>query len=657
VVCARYGGCMRSSLPISWRVVAAAVVCVPSAALAQAARSVNDTILRPPFYALQRGVPKIPPNDTAALRQDVDQFMAKAMADESIPGAVVAIVQDGRIILLRGYGVSDEQTGVAPDPERTLFRVGSISKTFTATAIMQLAEAGKLDLHADVNRYLRDVQVPSAFGRPITAADLLTHTAGLDVRNNGTAAPSEALIEPLGLYLARELPPRVRPPGNTLAYSNQGFTLLGHIVESVSGESFDEYMERHVLTPLGMTRSTFHFTDDVATRTATGYEARRGVMMPAPVVHPRIVPAANLSTTALDMTRFMIAHLEGSVDGRRVLADSTLAVMHARQFAQDPRMPGVTYGFFETWWRGQRMLLHSGGVHGFISAVYLWPDQHLGLFVVNNGYSGPLDFGLALHLMERWFPYPVATLTSPPGARERAAALGGSYRLASQPVTNLEKAGALRNPPLRVRALDDGSLDVFGDRFVEVAPRLYRSSGSETIAFVADSAGGIRAAVTVFPFQGIQTWQRVGWLETAPPTLLVAALTLMLSIVTLVRPPRPRSTASSAELPAGTFTRHASLVARLASAMVVAYFVCMYVGARASARTGLQFGVPWPMDAAAVIAVAIAVAVLPLATLVVRAWRQSQWSAAGQTHLVAFTVAIALFGVSLWYWNLLGIHH
>jgi len=647
---------MRSSLPIS-RVVAAVVVCVPSAALPQATRAVTDSILRPPFYALQPGVPKIPPNDTATLRQDVDQFMAKAMADRSVPGAVVAIVQDGRVILLKGYGISDKETGAAPDPERTLFHVGSISKTFTATAIMQLAEVGKLDMRADVNRYLRDVQVPSAFGKPITVADLLTHTAGLDVRNNGTAAPSEALIEPLGTYLARELPPRVRPPGNTLAYSNQGFTLLGHIIESISGESFDDYMERHVLTPLGMTQSTFRFTESVAQRSATGYEARRGVMIPAPVVHPKIVPAANLSTTARDMTRFMIAHLEGSVDGRRVLADSTLAVMHARQFAQDPRMPGVAYGFFETWWRGERMLLHSGGLHGFISAVYLWPDQHLGVFVVNNGYSGPLDFGLALHLMERWFPYPVARTTSPPGARERAAALDGSYRLASQPVTNLEKAGALKNPPLRVRVLDDGALEVFGERFVEVAPRLYRSSGSETIAFVADSDGGIRTAVTVFPFQGIQTWQRVGWLETAPPTLLVAVLTLMLSIVTLVRPPRPRSTAPQAELPAGTFTRHASLVARLAAALVVAYFVCMYVGARASARTGLQFGVPWPMDAGAVIAIAMVMAVLPLAALVVRAWRRPHWSAAGRTHLVALTVALALFGVSLWYWNLLGIHH
>ena len=574
-----------------------AVACLPSAAAAQAGSAVNDTVLRPPFYALPPGVPKIPPNDSAALRDDVDRFMSKAMADESIPGAVVAIVQDGRVILLQGYGVADQRTGVKPDPEHTAFRVGSVSKSFTATAIMQLVEAGKLDLHADVNRYLRDFRIPNAFGKPVTAADLLTHTAGLDVRNSGTAAPGEALIEPLGTYLARELPPRVRPPGLTLAYSNQGYTVLGHLVESISGESFDDYMDRHVLGPLGMTQSTFRFTESTQRRTATGHEPRRGVMLPAPVVHPKIVPAANLSTTARDMTRFMIAQLEGSVDGQRVLADSTLALMHARQFAPDPRMPGVAYGFFETWWRGQRMLLHSGGVHGFIAGYYLWPEQHLGLFVADNGYSGSLVSGLALHLMERWFPYEAAKLTNPSGARERALELAGTYRLTSQAVSNLEKAGALRSAPLRVRVLEDGSLNVFGDRFVEVARRLYRNSGSETIAFVEDSAGHNLTAVTVFPFQGVQEWQRVSWLETAPPTLAVVGLVLLLALATLVRPPRPGGDASAHAL----WTR-AAFVARLASALVVAYFVAMYLGARASARTGLQFGVPWPLDAAGVIA-------------------------------------------------------
>jgi len=598
-------------------------------------------------------VPKAVPYDSVTLSRDVAQFMTKTMAESGIPGAAVAVVQDGRVILLDGYGVADQRTGAKVDPATARFRVGSISKSFTATAIMQLAEAGKLDLHADVNRYLRDVKVPEAFGKPITTADLLTHSAGLDVRNNGTAAPTEALVEPLGPYLARELPPRVRPPGETLAYSNQGFTLLGHVIESVSGESFSDYMDRHVLAALGMTQSTFHFTDDVAKRTATGYEPRRGVMMPAPVVHPKIVPAANLTTTALDMTRFMIAHLEGSVDGRRLLADSTLGVMHARQFTQDPRMPGVAYGFFETWWRGQRMLLHSGGVHGFISAMYLWPEHHLGLFVVNNGYSGPLDFGLALHLMERWFPYEPAKLTSPPGARERAALVAGTYRLASQAVKNLEKAGALRNPPLVVRALADGSLSVFGDRFVEVGPRLYRNAGTETLSFVTDSAGRLRA-VTVFPFQGSQTWLRIGWLETTRPTLIVVALAMLLSILTLVHPPRSSASSASSRQ---SIERYGPMVARAAAALVVAYVVFVVVGARASALTGFQFGVPWQMDAAGIIAICVVAALIPLATFAVTSWRREGWTLAGRVHVSALTIAIALFGVSLWYWNMLGIHH
>ena len=246
---AAYLGPMQNRL-LSRYAIVLVMACLPAPAAAQAARLASDTILRPPFYALPPGVTKIPPNDTIALRQDVDQFMAKEMADQSIPGAAVAVVQDGRVILLKGYGVADLQTGAKVDPEHTLFRVGSISKAFTATAIMQLVEAGKLDLHTDVNTYLRDLEVPSAFGKPITTAHLLTHTAGFDGRNSGTAAPTETLVEPLGTYLTRELPPRVRPPGETLAYSNHGFTVLGHLLESISGESFDQYMDRHVLAPL-----------------------------------------------------------------------------------------------------------------------------------------------------------------------------------------------------------------------------------------------------------------------------------------------------------------------------------------------------------------------------------------------------------------------
>jgi hypothetical protein len=190
---------------------------------------------------------------------------------------------------------------------------------------------------------------------------------------------------------------------------------------------------------------------------------------------------------------------------------------------------------------------------------------------------------------------------------------------------------------------------------VEVGPRLYRSSGSETIAFVADTAGRLRAAVTVFPFQGIQTWLRVGWLETARPTLMVVALAVLVSIVALVRPPRARPAAAASPRP--SIEGAGPVIARLAAAVVLLYLVLMVLGARAAAPTGLQFAVPWQMDAAGIIAVCVVGALIPLGWLAVSAWRGGTWTLAGRVYVSALTVAIALFGVSLWYWNLLGIHH
>jgi CubicO group peptidase (beta-lactamase class C family) len=162
--------------------------------------------LGPPFYALRPGVSGIGSIDTIRLRGMVDEFMARDMAELRVPGAVVAMVQDGRVILLRGYGIADSATGALVDPSTTLFRLGSVTKPVTALAALQLVEQGRLDLHRDVNEYLTAFQIPAKFERPITAHHLLTHTAGIDVRLHGTAASAENEVQPLGRYLASNLP-------------------------------------------------------------------------------------------------------------------------------------------------------------------------------------------------------------------------------------------------------------------------------------------------------------------------------------------------------------------------------------------------------------------------------------------------------------------
>lgn len=636
-----------------------AILITPATGTAQTAPSWPT--LSPPFYALRPGVSKIPEIDTERLRAAVDSFMDRDMADLRVPGAVVAIVQNGEVILLRGYGVADSARGTPVDPDHTVFRLGSVTKPFTAIAALQLAEQGRLDLHADVNRYLRAFQVPEAFGRPVTAHDLLTHTAGFDTRLNGTAARSEDRVRSLAGYLASDLPPRVRPPGDTLAYSNHGYTLLGHLVEAISGERYDAYVTDHILVPLGMSGASLRFTDAVARAVATGYEPRGYGHTPAPPVYPNIVPAASLNATGRDMTRFMIALLEGGeIDGRRILAESTVALMTAPEFRQDPRVSGMTYGFMENFWHGQRMVLHSGGIRGFMSAVYLWPDQHIGLFVADNGYRGDLIFDLLFDFMDRYFPYPDRLPIIQPGAAVRARRYPGYYRTTEQARDNLEKAGGIRNSPLQVEARADGTLRVFDDTFVEVAPGLFRNAGSETLAFLEDRDGNVRGVVTTYPFQGNEVMERIGVLKTDAPSQLLLVVTLVLSLFTMVAPPRwPRPAMGT--LPTSSPSRASRLTtgaARLMAVLSVLFLALMWLGTRSASRTaGMLYGVPWQMDAAAIVAIGVLGLIPALLGGTVWTWRRSEWVFKDRLHLSLLMAVSVAFLLALWYWNLIGIQH
>src|SRR3954469_18900491 len=174
----------------------------------------------------------------------LDTLIPSQLRNRNIAGAVVSVVKDGQVLFQKGYGYADVEEKKPVQPNQTLFRPGSISKLFTATAVMQLVEQGKVDLDRDVNDYL-DFAIPKTYAEPVTLRQLLTHTGGFEETLKNLFVAHESDMKPLRAYLVNEMPARIFLPGKIPSYSNYGFTLVGYIIERVSGENFDRYIENH----------------------------------------------------------------------------------------------------------------------------------------------------------------------------------------------------------------------------------------------------------------------------------------------------------------------------------------------------------------------------------------------------------------------------
>ena len=236
------------------------------------------------------------------------------------------------MLFAKGYGYSDVKSKKPVTVDATLFRPGSISKTFTWTAVMQLVEQGKIDLNRDVNDYL-DFKIPATFGKPITMKDLMTHTPGFEETLQDLFVAKAADMRPLRDYVTTHLPAQIFPPGTTPAYSNYGATLAGYIVQRVSGMPFDDYVEKNILQPLGMKHTTFRqpLPDDLKPLMSKGYN--RASQPAKDFEFVQAWPAGSLSTTADDMSHFMIAHLQnGQYNGAQILKPETAQLMHSRAF-------------------------------------------------------------------------------------------------------------------------------------------------------------------------------------------------------------------------------------------------------------------------------------------------------------------------------------
>lgn len=322
--------------------------------------------------------------DATELETFADVFFPTQMETLHIPGVVFVLVQDGRVVLAKGYGDADLADSISMSPDTTVMRIGSISKTFVATAVMQLVEQGKLDVHTDVNQYLTTFQLEDTYRKPVTLAHLLTHTAGF-VDPPYVSNTDPAFVQPLGPYLAKAMPPRTNRPGKVFLYSNHGYALAAYIVEEVSGLPFDQYVAENILNPLDMDQSGYLISPPLPENLATGYFYEQGEQLPQPVDYDSDYPAGSIVATADDMTRFMFAHLQdGCYEGACILQPATLAEMHQRQVETPYKGQAVTYGFTEGTGDGVRLIGHSGAIRGFGNIMDLLPEHNIGYFISFN---------------------------------------------------------------------------------------------------------------------------------------------------------------------------------------------------------------------------------------------------------------------------------
>ena len=301
----------------------------------------------------------VPREKIETLPAFIDTTVPKLMEERHAPGTAAVVVHDGRVILSKGYGKARLNPDVAVDASRTLFRIGSVTKLFTATAAVQLAEAGKLDLHRDVREYVP--AIPLVYGA--TTHQLLTHTAGLDERFAGAYTDSPEYLQPLSEHLRRYIPEQVFRPGTASSYTNYGYALVELVIERVSGISYEEYIADRILRPLGMISSTAHQPppSNLAGDLARGYRWVDGRHEPIPYNYTQARPGGGMTATAADIGRFMVAVLgDGSIDGGRMLTPKFLEMMLAEQYKPHPFVPGTAYGFGHLLSHERRLLVSSG---------------------------------------------------------------------------------------------------------------------------------------------------------------------------------------------------------------------------------------------------------------------------------------------------------
>lgn len=468
--------------------------------------------------------------DAVSVRSHLDDLLPAALDEHDVPGATAAVVA-GADTVTAGYGLADRASETPVDAEQTVFRVGSVSKPFVATAVMDQIRRGNLAPDDPVTRHL-DVPVDDHHGEVATIAELATHRGGFESTNRGMWITDRDAFASLPTYLREHPHACVRPPGRVGSYANFGYALLGQVLAATRDAPFHEAIDATLLSAAGMGRSSFRqpLPDRLERAHATSHTgARTYTAGNFPLIGLR--PAGSLSTTAPDAARFLRLHLnDGVIDGRRVLAPGTVAATHERWATHHEGLSGTAFGLFEQFRGDVRTLWHNGATVGFYSHLVLVPESDVGLFLAFDAPAGGAAAGDVIDdLFAELFPTDSesdtassdseadstngdaspdsAGVTSTPIDSPTAGdALSGTYRSLRQSYTSYDRVFSVSNAQfVTVDAAGDGTLETTANgetnEWVEVEPFLFEHVDDDRRIAFGDGAGDADGETAAYLFR------------------------------------------------------------------------------------------------------------------------------------------------------------
>ncbi len=444
--------------------------------------------VRPP--SLQSQAPTSVPLNRALLNpSSLDSLlrpvMIDKMADRYVAGSAIVVVSGDRIAYQGGFGRREVFREVPVEVDRTIWRIGSVTKVLTGLAVMQLVDRGRLRLDADVNQYLGAMKVPGTFPEPVQVRHLLTHTAGFDQLGSNRHARNERAIRPLGEWLADNLV-RLNPPGQLAVYDTYGITLAGYLIEQVSGLSYEHYLQKNIFGPLNMQHSGTAVPPALRADVAVGYEFA-GHWEAMPWEFMNTAPASTVNATVTDMGNLLVMLLNGGRFGdKQVLSVEAVRAMLTRQFSNDPQQPGYGYTFWEDWSFGIPAFSHGGSMTGFGSFLYLVPEHRLGVFIAYNQESAALAEAAVSRLVKALFPESSPLTLRPTIAGDSdLARLAGTFANAIH--NHQDPLRGWRRRSFEVQVSDSGGVVFEGVAARRVGPLAFQRPDGVLVTFREDA--------------------------------------------------------------------------------------------------------------------------------------------------------------------------